>query len=165
MNIQDKISKFCIAVVAGLIIYCFGWHCGRSENTEPTITTDTIILEKWDTLTIEKPTEIVRYITRFDTITKSDTIKIAILNDSTAIIPIECAIYRDSTENAKYAAFLSGFRPQLDSIQIECLQTEKIITNEIRIPPRRFGVGIQAGIGYSGKFAPYVGIGVQYRLW
>lgn len=127
--------------------------------------TDTVYVVRWDTLTIEKPTEIVRYVDRFDTIRLTDESVIVVTIDSTAIIPIECATYKDSTEKAKYEAFLSGFRPQLDSIRIECMNTETIITETKTVPGTRWGVGIQAGIGYSGKFSPYIGIGLQYRLW
>lgn len=161
-----KTSEFIVVVLFALLCFVGGYKVAKHHFGENNgMAADTIFIERWDTLKIEKPTEIVRYITRFDTITRSDTIKIAILNDSTAIIPIECAIYRDSTENAKYEAYLSGFRAKLDSIQIECMQTEKIITETKVVPGSRWGVGFQAGIGYSGKFAPYVGVGVQYRLW
>jgi hypothetical protein len=92
---------------------------------------------------------------------------IVITIDSTAIIPIEQAVYQDSTDNAQYTAYVSGFRAELDSIQINCKNTETIITNTIETKPRRFGVGIQLGVGVSpqGVAAPYVGVGVQYRLW
>lgn len=153
-----------LVVLLCLAAFLGGWDMAKNHFRDDTQKVDTIIVEYWDTLTIEKPTEIVRYITRFDTIRKTDTTQKVIFSDSTAIIPIESVIYKDSTLNAKYEAFLSGFHAQLDSIRIECLQTEKKITNEI--PARRFGVGIQAGFG-AGKdgFTPYVGIGLNYRIW
>lgn len=148
----------CLAAFLG------GFDLAKSRYKEPEQRVDTLIVEKWDTLRVEKPTEIVRYVLRYDTIKTNDTIKIAILSDSTALIPIERAIYKDSTQNAKYEAFLSGFRPKLDSIYIECLQTEKIITIEKR--QRRLGLGVQAGYGVAKDgFSPYFGVGVQYRIW
>jgi hypothetical protein len=126
--------------------------------------TDTLIVVRTDTISIEKPTEIVRYVQRFDTIRLNDTIVKLILSDSTALLPIECAIYRDSTEKAKYTAFLSGFRPVLDSIHIETFATDRIIT--IEKPQKRLGIGVQAGVGVAKSgFSPYIGVGVQYRLW
>ena len=105
-----------------------------------------------------------------DTIVCTDTtIKIVIdtiSGDSTAIIPIERAIYQDSTEKAKYTAFLSGFRANLDSICIECMNTETIISQKRTEKARKIGIGVQAGIGLTPKgVAPYVGIGINYRLW
>ena len=123
------------------------------------------------TFFVEKPTEIVRYITRTDTIFETDTtIKIifdTISGASAAIIPIESVIYQDSTQNAKYTAYLSGFRATLDSIQINCLQTETIITKIEREKARKIGIGVQLGVGLSpqGIAAPYLGVGVQYRIW
>lgn len=154
-----------IAIVIFIAGLCGGYDFAKNHFREHTeMVTDTLIVEHWDTVTIEKPTEKIRYVQRFDTIRLTDEPLIVVKIDSTAIIPIECAIYKDSTEKAKYEAFLSGFRPQLDSINIECLQSEKIIT--IEKPQKRFGVGIQAGIGAAKNgFSPYIGIGVQYRLW
>lgn len=128
---------------------------------------DTLIVERWDTVTIEKPTEVVRYVQRYDTIRLTDEPRIVITIDSTAVIPIEQAVYSDSTESARYTAYVSGFRAALDSININCKNTETIITNTIEIKPRRFGVGLQLGVGVSpqGVAAPYLGVGVHYRLW
>ena len=164
MREKPNTGSLLMALIIAVLAFISGYCLKVREIQQEIIRHDTVIVEYWDTTIIEKPTEIVRYVTRFDTIRKTDTTQKVIFSDSTAIIPIECAIYRDSTPNAKYAAFLSGFRPVLDSIHIECLQTEKIITNTIE-KQRRIGFGIQAGIGYSGKITPYIGVGVQYRLW
>ena len=147
-----------------LTAFLGGFDLAKSRYKEPEQRVDTLIVEKWDTIRVEKPTEVVRYVLRYDTIKANDTIRIAILSDSTALIPIERAIYKDSTQNAKYEAYLSGFRPLLDSIRIECLQTEKIVTIEKR--QRRLGLGIQAGYGVAKDgLSPYFGVGVQYRIW
>lgn len=153
-----------LVVLLCLAAFLGGYDVAKHHFVNTNGKVDTLIVNHWDTICIDKPTEIVRYVTRFDTIRANDTIVKLILSDSTAIIPIECAIYQDSTKNAKYEAFLSGFRPILDSIHIECLQSEKIIT--IEKPQKRFGVGIQAGVGVAKDgFSPYIGVGVQYRLW
>lgn len=163
---KDKFSgsELIVAIGFAFMFFWFGQSWAKG-HFKPEIVTDTIVVERWDTIEIEKPTEKIRYIQRFDTIRLTDEPLIVVKIDSTAIIPIECAIYHDSTQNAKYEAFLSGFRPQLDSIRIECSNTETIITETKTVPGSRWGVGIQAGIGYSGKFSPYIGIGLQYRLW
>lgn len=152
-----------------------GWDMAKKTQCLPIETTiDTQIVEKWDTITIEKPYEIVRYIQRFDTIRikgKTDTInqqtEIAVLSDSALVFPIESIIYQDSTENAKYKAYLSGYRAALDSIEINCLQTETIITKIEREKAPKIGIGVQLGVGVSaqGIAVPYLGIGIQYRLF
>lgn len=157
--------KWLIVAIGLAVAFLGGWQMAKNhfeDNHEKV--TDTLIVVRTDTICIEKPTEIVRYVQRFDTIRLNDTIVKLILSDSTALLPIECAIYQDSTEKAKYTAFLSGFRPILDSIQIETFATDRIIT--IEKPQKRLGIGVQAGVGVAkGGFSPYIGLGVQYRLW
>ena len=141
------------------------------EHTE--VVTDTLIVERWDTTFIDRVTEVVRYVVRYDTLRTSEIVNVtdsALLKKLDSLnltIPIEQAVYSDSTENAQYTAYISGFRAALDSININCRNTETIITNTIEIKPRRFGVGLQLGVGVSpqGVAAPYVGVGVHYRLW
>ena len=165
---KPKRNGWIMALICLIAAIC-GW-CIRDHQFRDVTKTivDTIVIERWDTITIDKPTEIVRYVYRYDTIRDSS---ITIIVDSvsaspTAIIPIERTIYRDSVKNAKYEAFLSGFHATLDSINIECLTKESVITITEREKASRWGVGIQAGVGISaqGIAAPYVGIGVQYRL-
>lgn len=165
-----KACDIIFIVAFALLFFWFGHSCATKNNPDE-ISADTVYLTRIDTFFIEKPTEIVRYITRHDTIFETDTaIKIvvdSISGASTAIIPIEGVIYQDSTKNAKYTAYLSGFRASLDSIEINCLQTETIITKIEREKARKIGVGVQLGVGISpqGIAAPYLGVGVQYRIW
>lgn len=158
-----------LAALLLLIGFCGGYDVAKNHfgDTHELVRTDTLLVERWDTVTIEKPTEVVRYVQRYDTIRLTDEPRIVITIDSTAIIPIEQAVYQDSTENAQYTAYISGFHTALDSININCKSTETIITNTIEKQPRRFGVGLQLGVGVSaqGIAAPYVGVGVQYRIW
>lgn len=165
---EDTRLLLLIGLAIALFAYLGGYKVATNHFREHTkLVTDTLIVEHWDTVKIVEPTEVVRYVQRYDTIRLTDEPRIVITIDSTAIIPIEQAVYQDSTESAQYTAYVSGFRAELDSIQINCKNTETIITNTIEIKPRRFGVGLQLGIGVSpqGVAAPYVGVGVQYRLW
>ena len=156
-------------LIIALIGAIIGWSARTfCEQGRIEVVTDTIVVNHWDTITISQPTEVTRYVFRYDTIrdTSITFIVDSISATPTAIIPIERTIYRDSTENAKYEAFLSGYRTKLDSIYIECLNKETTITITEREKASRWGIGIQAGIGVSaqGIAAPYIGVGVQYRL-
>ena len=164
-NINFYALCFIIGAVAGgaLVTRCAGY-------VPPVIVrTDTVTVVVRDTAFIEKPTEITRVVVRHDTIRTNDIVIITdtATNEPQAIIPIEQAVYSDSTEKAKYTAYVSGYRAALDSIQIECISTQTTITNTERIKPSRFGVGVQLGVGVSpqGLAVPYLGVGVQYRLW
>ena len=153
---------FILGTVAGgaLVPRCTG-------NVPPSVVqTDTVTIQVRDTLIVEKPTEVARYIVRHDTVRD-----LVVITDSAwqpqVVVQIEQAVYSDSTERAKYTAYVSGYRAALDSIQIECVNSQTTITNIERVQPSRFSVGIQAGVGVSlqGLAVPYVGVGVQYRLW
>lgn len=83
--------------------------------------------------------------------------------DSVSIeLPITQKQYGDST----YTAWVSGYRPALDSIYVYPRHETVTITNTIRQKPRHWGLGVSAGYGYaSGKgMVPWVGVGVSYTL-
>lgn len=88
---------------------------------------------------------------------------IALGADSVTVeLPITQKRYGDST----YTAWVSGYRPALDSIYVYPRHETVTITNTIRQKPRHWGVGVSAGYGYApGKgMVPWVGVGVSYTL-
>ena len=88
------------------------------------------------------------------------------LHDTVLVhLPIEQRQYSDP----RYTAWVSGYRPQLDSIHI--YQRTEYITKEIKMvtKPQRWGLGLQAGYGVSlhnGQLfpAPYIGVGLSYSI-
>ena len=89
--------------------------------------------------------------------------KDSVIIDSVYInLPISQIEYKDSL----YQAWVSGFNARLDSINI--LNRAITVTQKIRDPPKRWGLGVQAGIGYFGtdkKISPYIGIGISYNFF
>lgn len=79
------------------------------------------------------------------------------------VIPITQKVYEDST----YTAYVSGYNPQLDSLIFR--MPREVITIKEYQKPKRWGVGIQAGYGMtitpSPQFAPYIGVGVYYKIF
>ena len=71
-------------------------------------------------------------------------------------------------EDSLYRAWVSGYRPKLDSIEVYPKTIYQTVTNDIYHPvvvkpkKKRWGLGLQAGYGYPGGF--YVGAGVSYDL-
>lgn len=166
MSATDKTFKVAFTLVMMLFCYGVGWFVRDKKPYDIPQKIDTIVIEKWDTIIFEKPTEKIRYVLRYDTIRDTSNTFVVDSNSAspTIVIPIERTVYKDSTKNAKYEAFISGYKAALDSININCYQTTNIITNTIE-NQRRIGIGVQVGVGYAGKVTPYIGIGVQYRLW
>lgn len=73
------------------------------------------------------------------------------------VIPITQKVYKDSD----YTAYVSGYKPSLDSISVR----HKVTTITIKQKPSRWNVGVSAGYGMTPKgFQPYLGIGVTFNL-
>ena len=107
---------------------------------------------KVDTLLISPPMAPLLVFKLTDTIRIGDT-----------VVHREQAYYEDSL----YRAWVSGYRPRLDSLQIFPRTVYRTVTNDIyhTIVPKkkRWGLGLQVGYGYLGGF--YVGGGVSYNLF
>lgn len=141
-------------------------RCNRKKDLLPEtiVQVDTIYIH--DTIRIVKPVpQRIKTVDTFrivlkDTIREKDTVY---LN-----LPREQKIYRE--EN--YHAWISGYRPALDSIHIFRNTHQVITSTTIRqkpAKPRRWGIGIQAGYGLSYQQntiqpVPYIGIGLQYTI-
>lgn len=124
-----------------------------------TVWRDTIIFAPQPTAVIPTGgTVMIPYV-----LTEHDTVRLP--GDTiTMEVPVEQKRYDDSL----YTAYVSGYRPQLDSIRLHLPTTitETIITQ--RIAPPRLSIGIQTGAGYgiiNHKPDIYLGIGAQWRLW
>lgn len=121
---------------------------------------DTIQIVRIDTLKVDTPVPVYKYIKYNDTVTicheLRDTVK------ELVFLPREYMVYKDTN----YRAVVSGVQPRLDSIEIFRRTYTNTITKTIKVPDRkRWGFGIQAGAGYDGKkVRPFVGLGVQYDL-
>ena len=80
-------------------------------------------------------------------------------------IPIEQKRYEDSL----YTAWVSGFRPALDSIRLHQPEIITTITETIVKKAPRFSVGLSVGPGVSidnnHHMGIYVGFTANYRLW
>lgn len=107
---------------------------------------------KVDTLLISAPMAPLLVFQLTDTIRIGDTVVLR-----------EQAYYEDSL----YRAWVSGYRPRLDSLMVFPKTVYQTVTNDIyhTITPKkkRWGLGLQVGYGYPGGF--YVGGGVSYNLF
>ena len=92
----------------------------------------------------------------------SDTIT---LHDS---IDVPVPIYQKRYDDSLYTAWVSGYEPNLDSINLRLPTITENVTKTIVKPSPLITVGIQAGAGYgviNRKPDIYVGVGAQLNLW
>lgn len=150
---------YILGLIFGAFLLSLVWRrC--ADNTE--VVTDTIYkVIKVDRPIVRESTivkyEVVRLPRANDTICVSDTIK-----DSVFVqVPIEQKVYSDSN----YTAWVSGYRPRLDSISIthQEVSFHKLVNNSKG--SKRLYLGIQVGYGITPRgMQPYLGLGVSYRF-
>ena len=175
MNIKDDTIQYflkIITLVFGIlllfnIVNAIGYFVNEHRNAHPNemkVKVDT--LSVYDTIFVEKP--VIKKVEIIDTLLLPVPITDTLMLHDTVFVhlPIEQRQYSDP----RYTAWVSGYRPQLDSIHI--YQTTEYITKEIKMvtKPKRWGLGLQAGYGialHNGQVftAPYIGVGLSYSIF
>lgn len=142
-------------ILVCLLLVVIVWMPFRPHDLLPAeIRTETKIktVVKVDTLSVSPPMAPLLILELTDTIHIGDTVVLR-----------EQAYYEDSI----YRAWVSGYRPKLDSLQIFPRTVYQTVTNDIYhtiIPKKkRWGLGLQAGYSYPGGL--YVGAGISYNLF
>lgn len=163
-----------IVVVMCLLSFFVGRKTSHNINQEEREVVDTII--HIDTIAYLLPIPRDSVVIRYDHIvvpiapshrdstgycSDNDNVTVDVSQDSATIhIPITQQVYETDT----YKAYVSGYRPSLDSIFIMNKMTE--ITVKKQAKTNRFNIGVQAGYGLTPKgFQPYVGFGVSIRIF
>lgn len=185
MSNQEKSYKGCGVVILALFILSVAtnvWLIKRGQvEPEPQVVIEHDTL--WRDTTITKPvaadstkTGEVVYIRipypegcQADgcqgTVPWQDSAKVQSPDSLEVPIPIEQKRYDDSL----YTAWVSGFRPALDSIRLHQPEITTIITKTIVQKAPRLSVGLSVGPGVSidknHHMGIYVGFTAQYRLW
>ena len=188
-KIIDHILTVVLVVGAFIALLMVLFWFDRYGSTESVTTSDTVIIHDTirevapvahDSIYIRKEVARLKVINHFPdvgrvvtgdtpvafresrTIAENATTALQSPNDSVDVeIPIMQKIYATK----QYKAWISGYHPNLDSIEV--YQDTKAITNTITIrqKPKRWGLGIDAGYGVGKNgLQPYVGVGVSYNI-
>ena len=83
-------------------------------------------------------------------------------------IDVPIPIIQKRYDDSLYTAWVSGFEPNLDSINLRLPTITETITKTIVKPAPRLSIGIQGGAGVgviSRQSDIYLGVGAQWRLW
>lgn len=127
--------------------------------------TDTLIVEKVDTLLIEKPVPYKVEIKDTVYLPNNEGIESGCQNKHAqgTLFVQEVKEYKDST----YYAKISGINAYLEEIRVYPKTITQYVntTETIYIPPKKWSIGIQGGIGITPVgLQPYIGFGVTRRL-
>jgi hypothetical protein len=168
-NEKRKAYQGCGIAMICLILLSLGINIFLLTRPEPE---SRVVVERdtlWRDTTIVKPAaadsqqtgEIVYLRIPYPVSEPGDTV-----HDSIQVpIPIEQKQYDDSL----YTAWVSGYRPSLDSISLHQPEIVTTITETIVKKAPRLSVGLSVGPGISidkdHHMGIYVGFTAQYRLW
>ena len=152
-----------IAVVALGLGILAGWliRGAMPAQTQTIVRTDTLTVRDTVFEPVPVPVEVVRtdeiLVPIRDTVAIRDTVYMA--------LEIEQKHYRADD----YEAWVSGFRPRLDSIMVFPVTQYVTKTVTTSTGPKRWGIGVQAGygaaiVGGQVGLSPYIGIGVQWSV-
>ena len=148
-------------ILVGLLFLALGYFWGYKTTTPERVEIvqqDTITIVKIDTIPFPQPIPYKVEIVRNDTIYINDTIYVA--------LPIEIKEYQAE----EYYAKISGYKPNLDYIEVFQKETIKYIntTEKVYSKPKKWGVGVQLGagivIGDKVQLKPYLGLGLSYNF-
>lgn len=154
------------AVSVGLNI----WLATREPTTETTIERDTmwrdsIIYEPVPAETVK--TDRVVYIKVPNPSTPS-TVSGTVHDTIHDSIDVPIPIYQKRYDDSLYTAWVSGYEPNLDSIDLRLPTITETVTKTIVKPSPLITFGIQAGAGWgvlNQKPDIYIGVGGQVNLW
>ena len=174
MNIKDNTIQYFLKIITLVfavlllfnIVNTIGYFVNEHRNSHSSkikVKVDTLFV--YDTIFVEKP--VIKKVEIIDTLLLPVPITDTLMLHDTVLVhlPIEHRQHPDPS----YPAWVSGYRPQLDSIHI--YQQTQYITKEVKVAtkPKRWGIGLQAGYGVSFsnkqiKATPYIGIGISYNI-
>lgn len=135
----------------------------HDRTAQPYATADTIIVR--DTIREVQPICTESLVVRTERVRvpyavhHTDTLHVTTTDTIEVTLPITQKIYHDTA----YTAYISGYKPALDSIEV--YNTTRTIISAKKPRNRRFSVGIQGGYGITPKgVQPYLGVGVSVNL-
>lgn len=145
-----------LIILTAIVCFWIGYGC-RSMRPSKLMPGDTLVLR--DTLRDSIPYPVVE--TVIQEVPELIPFYITLAGDTVREeIYVPVAITQKEYETENYRAWVSGYRPSLDSIWV---YPERIYIKE---KARRWGIGVSAGYGIGkGGLSPYVGVGVYYRIW
>ena len=159
-----KRAFWILALLLAVSVAVNVWLATRETATETTIERDTVWRDSM--IYLPQPAETVNTgrVVYIKIPVPGDTIRDTLRDSIDVPVPIIQKRYDDSL----YTAWVSGFEPALDSIDLRLPTVTETITKTIVKPAPLITFGIQAGAGWGVlNHQPdiYIGVGGQVNLW
>ena len=162
---KRKLNWPIIACLLFWVVVIWFFIFSQTRKIEPTV------IEKRDTVTVVETLRITEPMVVESVLVRTKIVRVPVaLTDTTVIhdsvevaLPITQKTYADST----YKAWVSGYEPCLDSIEVYPETTTITIERTLVQKPKRWSIGVTGGYGYGllhGRPDVFVGVGVSYRL-
>lgn len=172
-TVKDKVVLVLIlslSILYGVAVFLVTRAVYGHNDKKVTEHRDTIVMR--DTIKVTMPaeevTEYVEHVKEKPVIIRDTEVverdpQVVYVHGDSVEIPIVQKRYADTT----YTAWVSGYKPSLDSIEVyrKTVVQRDIITLRKKAP--WWGIGITGGYGYGIRnkgFEPFVGIGVYFRI-
>ena len=167
---MDKFIKTLFIVLFALLFISLGFNVyyvvkDRDVEIKEKITTVTKIDTIRDTVLVVKKEKVIK-VTR-DTLVNVEFIRDTV--DTAKVVADIPIVQKEYSDDSTYTAWVIGYRPSLDSINI---YRKNISTNKETVIKKkdihRFGIGpvVYGGYNFGTKKLDYgVGIGVSYHIW
>lgn len=177
MNIlKGFLWGLCLCIVISAVL-----ECHEEEDSIITVQSDTTTVTVYDTVIVQQPVAVDSVVLRYEMVRlpilsnpsktgkDCDTLSSDFQEaDSTeVVVPITQRHYKDSL----YEAWISGYRPCLDSIRLSLPRTTTTIevftteTRKVKKRPYSVNLGVGYGVSTRGEITPYVGLTVGYTLF
>lgn len=174
-----KFKSHLIALAVGIAIGLIVAWCARPRFAEPSVRVERDTVYKHDTIPYYKPTPRDSSFVKWMVVrvpmepssgeggaSSEPTIVDNYIHDT---IEVELPVTQKHYQADTYQAWVSGYRPNLDSIEV--YQKTQIVTETITITQKErkkhWGLGLQGGYGYdfnAKTAAPFVGVGLSYNF-
>ena len=146
-------------VIPALCFAC-GWCTARREAVAPPM-----IAPVCDTVIVTDTVRVLRPVPMRSVPLEAAEAVLPKVGSPTDSVTVEVPLAAVEYEGEGYRAYVSGWRPRLDSLILEIPATT-VTLREVSPRPSRFSVGIQGGVGITpAGVQPYIGVGVAVRLF
>lgn len=163
---KDLISVFVLILIFAGLILGLMWKISKLEQKiqeYKNAPADTVTIEKIDTLIVNNPVPVYKYISKTEVVTVNDSLFIHDTTEKLVFLPREYMVYKDSS----YRAVVSGVEPRLDSIEIYQKTITNTITKYVPQKIKTFSPYIEAGVSVNTKdnkeMMGDIGLGVMIK--